>query len=218
MKQINFIPKKILQKQELQGLLIKCSVLVLGGLLIIGFWGVYKSRQVGLISRRIESVNQDLESARTRSDQLIVLAKNRRKELSKHEIIHEKLEPAVPATSVIALVERLMPRVMGLTSFSLIGEPIQPNIASRGRPGGKSSDGQSIPLRLSLEGMAPNDLSIARFIGRLDKSKLFENVEMSFSRPMKNGSLLGRTFRVTANIPLDREFVVESKQKVSHAH
>ena len=217
MKRINFMPEEEKTAIGQQGLAIKCVVLILVCGLAIMAWHHLARQKIDLADRELGLVDQQVQVARAKA-QKVVVGTTKRLGVSKQVKLYDMLKQPIPTSSVLAAVAELMPRSMGLTSLSLVGEPVRaaPTGVNKSKRSQKQSlKGEVPPIRMLLEGLAPNDLAIAQFVGRLDDRVIFENVEMAYSRPAKRGILLGREFRITAEIPLDRTYVIRGQKKVS---
>lgn len=216
MNQINFIPNSYFRARALRRSLIRHAVVVVIGVLLMGGWYTTARKEVLSLDWELTALAQQAlvveeEAQRQAVDRVQRLAS------SKQARARDRLKTAVPTTSIMALIAELMPPSMGLKSLTLLGEPVNPAPIQKKkpRPAKKASQAQTVkPLRLLLEGFAPNDLTIATFIGRLDKRPLFDNVELAFSRPVRREALLAREFQITAEIPLNRSYLLESGQKV----
>lgn len=198
---------------------IRCGILVLVGLVLMASWHVRARRKLVKLDQQLAALDLQEQIAKRKSEKA---AEGRIQKLtrSKQRTVHDRVKTPVPTTSVMALVAEVMPPAMGLTSFSLVAEPVKPASvkAKKTRRSPKSAPSQHLaPMRLVMEGVAPSDLSIAKFIGHMDERLLFVNVELAFSRPVKRDSLTAREFQVTAEIPLDRTYRLESGRKVSRA-
>ncbi len=55
-------------------------------------------------------------------------------------------------------------------------------------------------------GLAPTDMEIADFVGRLSSYPLFTNVKMDYSRAVQVKELKAREFHVQFEVPLDRDY------------
>ncbi len=219
MKRINFIPDSVPRVDATGRLWIRCGLFLLAGLILIGSWYVRAHRQIAALDQKLNVLDQQEQIARA-VDEKADAGRRQRLKWSKQEILYDRVRMPVPTTSAMAAVAKLMPPVMGLTSFSLIGEPIDPTLprSKKKRRSSKNRASPTVgPLRLVLQGVAPNDLSIAEFIGRMDQRPLFVNVELTYSRPVERDTQIAREFQITADIPLDRKVRLEKQRRVSRA-
>lgn len=218
MKQINFMLEEEQKAIGLQsGLALKSVMMVLIGGLVIVAWNHLARQQIALADRELGIVNQQVQIALAKA-QNVSVGTTKQLGQSKQMELYDKLKQPLPTSSVLAAVAGLMPPSMGLTSLSIVGEPVRvtpKSTTKSNRPQKHTPKDSQPPIRMLLEGLAPNDLTVAQFIGRLDDRVIFENVEMAYSQPTKRGQLLGREFRVTAEIPLNRTFVIHGQKKVS---
>ena len=61
---------------------------------------------------------------------------------------------------------------------------------------------------LELIGVAPTDKVIARFVTDLGEHPLFQEVKLTFTRPVDAGRLYAREFHIEAVIPMGRRYVM----------
>ena len=72
-------------------------------------------------------------------------------------------------------------------------------------------------IRVELEALAPDDLSVATFVSELDASPLFTGVKMRSSRSTETRGVFAREFRLTAVVDLDRNFKWLDREEVARA-
>ena len=104
---------------------------------------------------------------------------------------------------------------MGLTSIEM--HRLQPTLnesksksrarQAKGKEEVSASQGM---LVLEVEGVAPNDLEVTRFVKRLSEQPMFQNVTLIQGRPVQVAGLVAREFQIRTEIPLDREFQLAS--------
>jgi hypothetical protein len=63
-----------------------------------------------------------------------------------------------------------------------------------------------------MTGLAPSDVEVADFVGRLSDSPLFTSVKMGYSRAAQAGKLRARQFSIDLEVPLDREYRPAGKE------
>ncbi len=92
-------------------------------------------------------------------------------------------------------------------------------------PADQSATGQAITktehyqvVRVAVSGTAPTNVEIANYVGRLSETRLFRNVKMVYSREGHVGDSVTREFRITMEVPLDRDYRVVELQEVADAH
>jgi Tfp pilus assembly protein PilN len=133
----------------------------------------------------------------------------------------ERLQSPVPCASIAAVIADVMPPSVGLTRFGLTGVPVQPvPIKAQNQAGGKTAEAgpRKRAISLVLEGVAPDGVPVARFLGGLDEHPIFEHVELGYSRPVEGDALHGCEFQITAEIPIDRTYMARQQTEVADAN
>jgi hypothetical protein len=212
-KQINFVPQSFDGERTRQRRIVGLSIAIVAVILSGAVWSKTES------DRRLEALQGELSTLVEETGRRQVQAHARHREVTRTQL-QCRLEAPVPAVSIIALVADHIPPSVGLASLSLIGKPIDPDPGGRrNRKKNGTSEGQAAPppVLLVLQGVAPDDMTVARFIERLDSQPLFERLELGFCRPVEGGPFEVRDFEVTAEIPLDRTVVLDPPREVAHA-
>ncbi len=217
MKRINFIPDTFVQERDRRVTIIWCGAIFLVGVLLIEVWFVNARQELAELDRELNALKQLQASAQLSSRKAGEFAEQYGPQ-SPRASVYNKLKMKVPVTSVMALVSELMTPAMGLTGFTLVDEPANPQpLKGPHKQAARPSPKKVAPIRVTLEGLAPENLSIARFVGRLDQEPLFTNVKLVFSQSVKNGEWFAREFQIQADIPLDRPYARSGVIEVSHA-
>ncbi len=219
MNRINFIPSRAILAQQRRLMAMRVAVVALTAIVAAGVWQAYAQLQITDLDQQITSLASQITSIKEATLDTSDQSTPTRSSRSQQQALYKKVKTPVPPSSVMAVVARLMPPTMGLTKFSFTGEPAKANprkaVGQRASKG-KSPQEKARPLRLVLEGLAPNDVAVGQLMARLDETPLFDNIELAYSRPIENGTKIMREFQVTADIPMDRHFSLVRKQKAPH--
>jgi len=216
-KAINFIPDSVIQARARRRLIVRSFVMLACLAAAMGAW--FKT------SRMYDPAPQDtyLASLETQiaamleQSQEIAARQKQHRERSEEVAVRERIAAPLPATFVIAAVVETLPPSIGLSSLSLVDTPVEP-IAKHSREAATgSAPHPNRPLRVHIEGLAPDDVTIAKVLGRLDERPPFGNVELGYSRPLEGAELMARAFRITAEIPLDRRYIMTGQARASDA-
>jgi len=105
----------------------------------------------------------------------------------------------VRISEVVGSVARSMPESVSLSSFAVTPRRIN---AARGK---KNTEDQ-IFLVVELEGIAPDDMELARFVSGLESHGLFQKVTLDFARSATVREVGARAFRMSAEIDLQKSY------------
>ncbi len=209
-KMLNFTPDSVMQARARRPRLIRAAALSGALLALMVGWVMWSWQQIDQLDEQLAGLRQQTATKNQQS----VLA--RRKQ---HRALRDDLKAPVPVSSAIATIAELMPASMGLTQWSWTAPPAEPKPLKKTRSRKRRRGPEQVPtIKLSLTGMAPNDLAIARLIGRLDERPLFANVELVYSQALETDELMARQFQITAQVPLNRPYQLQEPQaEVAHA-
>lgn len=215
MTKINFIPTTYTRSCVRRRETVRCGSLLGVTVLLAGCWMLFARQQHADLDQRLAEldariagltdVGEEVPSGQSSSPQLVML---------------RRLQPPLSTTSMVATVVELMPESATLTRFLLEVPPVDPvpvDPAQQRRSASRRST-KPDPMRLTLEGIAPDSVTIARLIGQLDEHPIFFDVELGYSRPAEGGTLIAREFQITATTPVDRRYEAIERAQVSHAN
>ncbi|MBT8485291.1 MAG: hypothetical protein HKO59_01075 [Phycisphaerales bacterium] len=215
MNEKNFIPESYLKKRGRRATRTRTGLLLamVAGL-IVAWMFVTPDDGLERLERRRAALEDELLAAEGAHEDRAADAAAQT-ELQDLLALRAELSPAIPITWIVSSIASAMPPAMGLGELSLVvesGDGEEP-FGIDETPGPKR-----VTLEVHLEGLAPDDVTIARFIGGLDSQPLFSGVELGFSRPLEGAAIIAREFQITASVALDRTFeLVTSDAGGTHA-
>ena len=113
---------------------------------------------------------------------------------------YNRLAWPVRVSDAIAALSPLVPESTTLRALTLTPKGEK---SRRGRS--KDEPARSV-LAIEIEGIAPTDIEVARFVSGLDAHPLFAGVSMAFARSVDVDGTPGREFRVHCEIDLTRRY------------
>lgn len=104
----------------------------------------------------------------------------------------------VRVSDIVGCIAQSMPDTLTLSSFAVTPRRVN---ASR-----KSGEQDKVYLVIELEGIAPDDLELARFVSALESHGLFQKVTLDFARSITIREVSARTFRMSTEIDLQKSY------------
>ena len=206
MKQIDFLPNRIeVQRARRHRLTVQAhlTAVCLTGLVVLGY--VFQARvrtaqaELAMLGGRGNAVEKQLGMKESLERELADLMIKKR--------IEEQLGRRVGTLGVLAEIEHVMPESMALIKLTMETVEVRVPVKSAGqnrsnRPVDRNQEKEQVVkrVRLTLTGMAPNDVDVANFIGQLAGSKVFENVNMGYARNVMFRSRGARKFQVSCYV------------------
>lgn len=219
MNDINFLPPGYVTRFARRNRLIRQGILCL--LIMVCMLGWFMSNRRHLIAMEQAAANAEhqLAAARTQSEELKRL-QSQLSQLSQAVKVQDQLTPPLDFTTVISSIAPLMSESMTLTELSMTSEGPEPKApVAAGTSNSEAAKPKPIaPLRIEIVGLAPEDVEIADFVGRLSEHRLFTQVKMAYSKPREIKNVLAREFRIEMQVPMDRLYRVIDPQEVAHAN
>lgn len=201
MNQVNFLPESYLRERRRQHRVMRETMLIaVVGLLVI-VWYLGTQTRVVTLENLVSARQQEIESIASQQTEMVKLDKQRQVLMHQLQLERELSQP-INHTAVVATLAHIMPASMALTDMAIQ----TPAPVPLGRSG-RTTLYSSIPvMHVSMVGLAPRDMDIADFMGKLTDHPLFINVKMVFSRSLEltDEYVMAREFRVEMDIRLDR--------------
>jgi len=228
MNQINFLPESYRRSQQRRGRMLRQAVLVLsvaGCLVLAAIVAETHSRSERLHAERLEDT---VKSEQVTLGALAEIEHDHAALLNRARL-RQELEPAVMYSQVIAALSKAMPEEVAVTGVEMLTVKPKPEPketeAQREARKRRSSRHENKDvvyepylIQLEIDGLAPDDVSVAMLVAALDEHPLFSRVTMRSSRTTNTQGLQAREFSLTATIDLDREFDwIEPSSEVAHA-
>ncbi|MBS3735088.1 MAG: PilN domain-containing protein [Phycisphaerae bacterium] len=202
MANVDFLPKRVLLQRARrarlvrQGFLLCVCLVALTGLAFVRQGRVRQARaEKEIWTERSENVRQQVALRRD--------LEREQAELALKKKIHEQLGTRIGARDLLAELSRLLPPTMSLTALEF--EQIDAQRETRrhaGRTPRNGGDGEALraSLRLVIRGLAPNDVDVANFIGRLSACPLFTEVQMGYTRTVEFRNREAREFEASFSV------------------
>jgi hypothetical protein len=234
LKVINFLPGDYLERLKRRRANFACLIIGWASVLLMGsVIGVIFVSMIGLSAMRTQ-VDQQYQQASQQISQLEQLEERKTGLLHKVELSADLLE-RVPRSHLLARVANYLPEKTTLMGLVMRLEDVEVPIGSAAasadaadkKAAGGASSGQPAPADkrsgkrgkadtvkvkqwvFRVDGMAPTDVAVAEFIGRIGSDPLFCDVDLQFSEefPYKE-SLPMRKFQVCFRLSPDAEKVI----------
>jgi len=215
MNQINFLPKDYLLKQERAARRVRQTLLIIVVLFcMVGWWlGAYS--RVADLNRYANALDIEVHAANVQMLEMVKL-KGRREALAHQLNVQRELAQPLAHMHVLTVIAELMPESMATRQIALTstGLNTRPN-----RTGKNSKPGNAPVILIELEGIAPNDVEVADFVGQLTDHVLFKQVKMLYARQVELDDVIAREFRVEMRVPMNRVYQVNELplEEVAHA-
>jgi hypothetical protein len=120
--------------------------------------------------------------------------------------VRDAVTPRLPVTTALGAACNALPDAVALTRVTVEPPTLQlPVKDAKAKPKPKTA-GPPV-MKVALEGIAVEDVEIARLVSVLSANPLFKSVKLKNSRGMKVGDLNRSEFAIDLEVPLDREFV-----------
>ncbi len=140
-------------------------------------------------------------------------------ELRRQVRIYHRLARPVSMGQVNAAIAALTPDPICLTKLDMKTSErsrrrvVADQVDAGGRPLQVTDNVQVILI--ALEGVAPSDLQVANYVGRLAGCGLFGDVQMAHARQDRIDNAQTRQFRIHMTVPLDRDYrMIASAEEV----
>ena len=210
MQNVDFLPERIKAQRHRRRQIVKQTYMLticLAGLALLGY----------VRDGRIQSVRAELaQLGEPEAD--ISLQLQRRTDLEREKAdlyviqqIDEQLGSRLSTYMLLSEMQRLVRQPMVLTQLSIEtiqvsgtdGEAGRVNRTFRSHVAGRApgtSDSAVKRLRLTLTGLAREDVDVANFIGQLSACPLFRDVNMGYSKDIKVGDRTARQFQASCYV------------------
>ena len=186
MNQIDFLPAHYVQAQQRRSRLVRqAAMLAVVACCMIG-WHWSNGRRLAELEM-LAKIAQD--HAQATQSQLQELAKfeQRRQTILRQTQVQRDLSLPIGVTPAVAVLANLMPPSMATTRLSVVSaRPTpapKPLAAAAGHaapaPAAEPAAEALAPMRIELTGLAPDDMAVADFVGKVSAHPLFANVKMT---------------------------------------
>lgn len=216
MNSIDFLPPTYHAERARQGMAHRRWVLIVLTALALAGWAAARHKQSADLAWRAAAIETQAGTTQQKRSEMEKL-RAERKGLIYQQKVQRQLSQPVAVTQAIATLGRQLPDSAGLTSIRVIAhrpppKPMEdPDDKKSKRPTKKKPDADAPAprdyLAIEVQGLAPDDVTVANLVNTMSEHPLFEKVTMNFSRVDTRGELISRRFQISAEVPLDRHYV-----------
>jgi Tfp pilus assembly protein PilN len=233
MANINFVPDDYVQNTESSR--TNLLYLVLFGVVMIALCGSFmtikiRQRACGVKEKLVNTKMTKIQEAIKQFEEL----QTKRGEMMRTALTTSQLIEPVPRSVLLASLTNNLPQGVSLLKLGLLQKESARGIQSastskyQAKQAKKTaanvaqlSQEKLLETHIDIEGVAPSDLQVAEYIGRLGNSSLLDNVALVESKEHKEDSTVFRRFKLTAmlkkEIHLTREDVKNIRDEAEHA-
>jgi Tfp pilus assembly protein PilN len=202
MKTVNLLPEWYRQQQRRQGhMRLHAVVMVLAGGLMVAATVVGR-QQLSAMNQRRDALRATFHAIPDPSAQL-TRVKSELRRLEDLRLARRELGNTIPMSAVVQQLQNDMTKGMALSNVSV---EVRPEPV---RGVGVVGDLKNPPryhdvAHLSVVGIAPNDVQIARYIDCLSRNPLFADVTLDYTRTGEQQRRPVRKFDIQLNMDLER--------------
>jgi Tfp pilus assembly protein PilN len=202
MKTVNLLPEWYCQQQRRQGnmRLHAVAMVLIGGLMVAAT--LVGRRELAAINQQRDALAATSRTIPDPSAQLTQI-KTELRHLEDLRLARQELGNTIPMSAVVQQLRNEMTLGMALSNVCV---EVRPDPV---RGSGVVGDIKNPPqyhdvAHLSVMGIAPNDVQIARYIDSLSKNPLFSNVTLDYTRTGEQQRRAVRKFDIKLSMDLER--------------
>ena len=233
MANINFVPDDYVQDAESSR--TNVLYLVLFGVVMIALSGLFmtikiRQRACGVREQLVNTKMTKIQEAIKKFEEL----QTKRGEMMRTALITSQLIEPVPRSVLLASLTNNLPQGVSLLKLGLLqkesGRSLQsaPTSKYQSKQAKKAANAAQVSreslleTHIDIEGVAPSDLQVAEYIGRMSNSSLLDNVALVESKEheVEDGTMF-RRFKLTAmlkkEVHLTREDVKSIRDEAESA-
>ncbi len=227
MNEVNFLPLSFMNKQACRQRVMRQALLVacLAAVLIV--WAMVQMGQTSRLHHYAVTLEREVQAAKQEKNEISKLKSEHA--LLIHQVkIQQELAQPISHTQVIGLLAEALDPAIGVTGLNMITRRPPPRTQSQSDQHAKMDAKQRAEydkrrrqqadlITIEFEGIAPDDMAIANLVARLSESQVFDGVQMHFTRMIERDGVIGRKFRLSTKVRLNRNFQPISEE-VADAH
>lgn len=118
---------------------------------------------------------------------------------------YNRLAWPIRVSDTIAIVEPMVPESATLTALTLTPR-VERNRGKVGKDGKREPDSETTYLSVEMEGVAIDDLAVARLVSGLDEHPIFASVTLDYARSREIDNVAAREFRINCEIDLSKRY------------
>jgi Tfp pilus assembly protein PilN len=226
MANINFVPDDYVQDAESSR--TNVLYLVLFGVVMIALCGSFmtikiRQRACGVKEKLVNTKMTKIQEAIKKFEEL----QTKRGEMMRTALTTSQLIEPVPRSVLLATLTNNLPRGVSLLKLGLLqkesGRTLQsaPTSKYQSKQAKKAANAAQVSreslleTHIDIEGVAPSDLQVAEYIGRMSNSSLLDNVALVESKEheVKDGTMF-RRFKLTAMLKKEVHLTREDVKKI----
>ena len=201
--ELSFLPEDYLERKARRRANLLCgalSVIVMG---TVGAAFAMSERSMRGLDARLVEVDQQYSDA-TVKIAMVQKLHAAQKQIVQHAELAETLVEKVPRSNILAELTNGLPTGTSLLEFSLesvqrSAPPPQGSGQGAGQAAGteaKKLQAPAVDVKIRLTGIADNDVQVAQFITRLNRSALFKDVNLLISDSFQQEKQTLRRFQI----------------------
>lgn len=207
MDRIDFLPERIRNQRTRRQRLARQGYLLLACMLAVVALGYIRHGRVSTASAELAMLQRSSENVQCQTARRQVL-EQQLADMAIRKRVEEHLGSRVSAQLVLAELQHLSPASICMTKLELETAEIElsrKNSSNLSIRAAMAGSGDAKPetvkrLRLTLTGLAPNDVDVANFIGQLSASQLFEDVNMGYTKGVTIDGRAAREFSASCYV------------------
>jgi Tfp pilus assembly protein PilN len=226
MANINFVPDDYVQDAESSR--TNVLYLVLFGVVMIALCGSFmtikiRQRACGVKEQLVNTKMTKIQEAIKKFEEL----QTKRGEMMRTALTTSQLIEPVPRSVLLASLTNNLPQGVSLLKLGLLqkesGRSLQsaPTSKYQSKQAKKAANAAQVSreslleTHIDIEGVAPSDLQVAEYIGRMSNSSLLDNVALVESKEheVKDGTMF-RRFKLTAMLKKEVHLTREDVKKI----
>ena len=204
MRDLEFLPAWYPQTRRrkrqvlLQAWVTVCSVIALAA------WLLLTQRSVRAADSTLAGLDVQLATTQKELNKLDELI-NKQKQWRQEEDVVSRLGLHVETTRMFNAIEAALPQEMAILDLSLtVDEQLLPVATLADAQAVQQAQSQmSRRLKVKMLGVAPTDVDLANFLGKLSVVPFFENVAMTYAKDRAEGGHVMREFELTFSVNLN---------------
>lgn len=221
--QVDFLPESYRKARRRRGRLFRQVALVgsIAGCLALATVAL-KTHSVSQ-RRTAERLEDTVKSEQNALGVVSGLNQERRALLENFDLKKE-LAPPITYSQVIAEIGHALPEGVAMVELAMRSVRPKPEPLVDKPEGRKASDDDKPKpvepnlIGVELQGLAPDDLTVATLVSTLDENAMFSRVTMRSSESVTTQGLLARQFNLTAIVDLDRQIRWADQTPTEVAH
>lgn len=202
LESIDFLPERLAAQRARRRLWVRQGYLLAVCAVLLAILGYTRQMRVSKAQAELSLLAERSVNVQRQLGMLQPL-RVQQAELFLKKRIDEQLGSRVEALDVLAELERVLPNNVVLVSLDLEAMDIRHTGAGDAVPKQRvdfGADATQRRVRLVISGLAPSDVDVATFIAQVSSSKIFEDVNMGYSKSTEFRQRSARAFTVSCYV------------------